>query len=540
MKRNNYFQPNLQVGKQFIDPIEAIQSKKKKKINSDTSLSNNNAKTIIPLPLDNHNKENQITIKDIINDANSANENKKEIIKESKIFRFFSKEEEELLLQLKNTLQKGKEEEIYELHTKLMLDERKLTNEQILKGMKQFNYFKLNDLYEKCHFSEMNKFVNNLKDEKLKILEKKMKDNILNYNNNYNWCTIVTIMEELPIISHQNGISYKLYKLSENLDIVNCILFIPTISQNKLTNKDKNKLKEEEEENKLSIGDVFIICNPIILNINLMEMSSQNKCEKKSPFGLFVENKNSLFKIGKAKELGVCSYVPIFFNKYEGSNLKVLEQLRKKKEVSGSCSTSNGDNNNVKTVDEVQKGYSFCNCAINKTKRKYCDYHFQKRNEEIQESRVECNTSNIATMGSSNMYLRPTVYMIGKFNIYVDPEINIKKLKKNERKPQELNNKLIKPKKQITNNNQITLKMAKYLSNNERISNMFIEAQSSRLQNEMKIKNKKLTDEELKLIAKQATLLSLESAKKQKNKQQKRKVVELEISEDEEDSSSEE
>ena len=132
--------------------------------------------------------------------------------------------------------------------------------------------------------------------------------------------------------------------------------------------------------------------NPTILSLNKKETYSE-ECGKHSlsSMALVAENKTLSIKvIGKARNYGTCTYVPMDFKKYGGNNANLLSLFAEKKKRK---LEEENDENVVQKPEQPkkEKPLTFCSCPINKKTSRYCQFHFNKKSIEVQNSRVECN-----------------------------------------------------------------------------------------------------------------------------------------------------
>ncbi|KAG2393498.1 hypothetical protein C9374_007029 [Naegleria lovaniensis] len=507
--KNNYIKPtiplipNLEVAKGFKDPSETI----RKRNQQSTTKKSNKA-----IPTQAHSS----TLDSKKNDSDSSSTvdaGARKRVKKIFTFNFSNPNniENEVII-----------EEPSEHFSNLELIHRKLTNHQIKECVAPYSFVSLNKLYQDCV----------------------TKDEYDTYNLYSNWCTIFTIMEELPSLTCQaKGIEFNIWRVSDNLNDMCAVLLVP-ISEN--TNPNK---KENIEE--LARGQVVILANPIILQINRKETDTDVKNKnstlstESSPVALVAETKTTSFKIiGKAKHYGTCAYVPIDFNKYTGNNLKLLSMLNEKKkrkhndddDVNENSLVSHQPQRPMNSSSSSKQPHSFCSCPINTAVSRYCLYHFNKKMNEVQNSRVECNGSNIVDK-VANAYEKPTVYNYFGVTLFIDPTSNIKKLARthSDEKPKDLPE-MTKKKPKPKVEGQVTNAIVDHLATNSRSAKYFVAARSALIKQDLlsNAKTKNLTDKQMNLVARNAVMKTMETAQ-EKSQPNKRKVVEIEMSESESD-----
>nr|CAG4715827.1 unnamed protein product [Naegleria fowleri] len=483
-RKNNYIKPtinlvpNMEVAKAFKDPSEMIRKR--------NELSEKKKNKLVP---NNTAIEPSINSKQSTTPHGSTNtliESTRKRVKKIFTLNFTSQQNN------------GSEviDEPIENFSKLELIHRKLTNQQIKECVTPYTFVTLNELYQDC--------VNN---EKYDI-----------YNLYSNWCTIFTLMEELPpLICQAKGVEFSVWRVSDNLNDMCAVMLIP-ISENRNANK-----KENIEE--LARGHVIILANPVILQINRKETDTDNTlstlCTESSPMAFVVETKTTSFRIiGKAKHYGTCAYVPMDFNKYTGNNLKLLSMLNeKKKKRKHNDDDMNEDKtsqqSNPSSSSSKQSPHSFCSCPINTAVSRYCLYHFNKKSSEVQNSRVECNGSNIVEK-VANAFEKPTVFNYFGVTLFIDPTVNIKKLVRthSDEKPKDLPDltKKKKPKPKI--DGQVTNAVVDHLASNSRSAKYFVAARSSLIKQDLlaNSKTKNLTDKQIDLVARNAVMKTIETA----------------------------
>ncbi|EFC49111.1 hypothetical protein NAEGRDRAFT_56948 [Naegleria gruberi] len=486
--------PNVEIGQAFKDPKEAIAERQKKVQAKELKKSRQLAEQITSSTSNSDNPIHSVPNKPTTISTFSQDKTDHQ----KKVTKIFS-----LKCEAKRLEATGKEN--IEDFTKLEISQRKISNQQVKECSNPYQFVKLETLYKDC------------------VRQSKYET----YNLYTNWCTIFTLMEQLPNLTcNAKGIEFEVWRVSDTLNEMFVVLLLPLLSIKGIGKKEMEKLESNQE---LVPGDIVISANPTILQINKKETDTENSTKQQfSSLSMIGENRNiSLKVIGKAVHFGTCTYVPVDFNKYTGNNLKLFNMLNEKKKQKLQ------DENQTTTTTSSQnkdKPLTFCTCPINKAVSRYCNYHFNKKSREVQDSRVECNGANLVER-SSISFDKPTVYNYTGVTLFIDPGANVKKIRKtsSDEKPKELATKK-KKKQEAQNFSGITPKMANYLSGNSRSAQMFVAARSKQIKEDLLANNKvkDFTDRHINALAQKAVMNTIENATNKDVK--KRKFVEIEMS----------